>query len=420
MKIRIDIQVERWSIDRLIPRITNPRTHTPEQVAQVAASMKEFGWTNPILVGGDNDVLAGHARLLAARQLGMTEVPVIQLGHLSEAQRRALVIADNQLAISGASWDEASLRLELAALHEESFDLSLVGFDDEELARLLAAEEAAEGLTDEDAVPDVAETPVTMPGDRWLLGKDHILLVGDATVPADVERLMAGDSADLVFIDTPYNTDYEGYTEERLTIQNDRMSDTDFKRFLEAVFRSCRTAIKPGASLYACHSSSWQREFQNALEAAGFEVRCQIIWAKNTFAWGFGRYKFQHEPIFYCHVAGQSDAWYGDKSQSTLWQENKPSANRLHPTMKPVELVERALVNSSKAGDICGDFCAGAGSTLIACERRGRKARLIEIDPKYAQVIIVRWQQYSGQCATLDGDGRTFDEIAQQRRQGAA
>jgi DNA modification methylase len=308
----------------------------------------------------------------------------------------------------------------LAALSEQSFDLSLVGFDDEELARLLAAEEATEGLTDEDAVPEVAETPVTMPGDCWRLGKDHILLVGDATVPTDVERLMAGDSADLVFIDTPYNTDYEGYTEERLTIQNDRMSDTDFKHFLEAVFRSCHAAIKPGASMYVCHSSSWQREFQNALEAAGFEVRCQIIWAKNTFAWGFGRYKFQHEPIFYCHVARQSDAWYGDKSQSTLWQENKPTANRLHPTMKPVELVERALVNSSKAGDICADFCAGAGSTLIACERRGRKARLIEIDPKYAQVIIVRWQQYSGKCATLDGDGRTFEEIAHQRRQEAA
>jgi DNA modification methylase len=243
--------------------------------------------------------------------------------------------------------------------------------------------------------------------------------VGDATDPADVERLMAGDSADLVFIDTPYNTDYEGYTEEHLTIQNDRMSGTDFRQFLESVFRSCRTAIKSGASLYVCHSSSWQREFQNALEAAGFEVRCQIIWAKNTFAWGFGRYKFQHEPIFYCHVAGQSDAWYGDKTQSTLWQENKPAANRLHPTMKPVELVERALLNSSKAGDICGDFCAGAGSTLIACERRGRKARLIEIDPRYAQVIIVRWQQYSGKCATLDGDGRTFEEIAVERQKGA-
>ena len=420
MEIRINIQVERWPIGRLIPRVTNPRTHTPEQVTQVGASMKEFGWTNPILVGADNDVLAGHARLAAARRLGMTEVPVIQLGHLSESQRRALVIADNQLAISGASWDEEILRLELEALHEESFDLSLVGFDDEELARLLAAADAVEGQTDEDAVPDVAEAPVSLPGDLWWLGKDHKLLVGDATAPADVARLMAGDVADLVFIDTPYNTNYEGYTEEHLTIQNDRMSDTEFKQFLEAVFRSCRGAIKPGASLYVCHSSSWQREFQNALEAAGFEVRCQIIWAKNTFAWGFGRYKFQHEPIFYCHVAGETDPWYGDKSQSTLWQENKPAANRLHPTMKPVELVERALVNSSKAGDICGDFCAGAGSTLIACERRGRKARLIEIDPRYAQVIIVRWQQYSGKCATLDGDGRTFDEVAQQRRKEAA
>jgi DNA modification methylase len=420
MEIRINIQVERWPISRLIPRVTNPRTHSPEQVAQVAASMEEFGWTNPILVGADNDVLAGHARLLAARQLGMTEVPVIQLGHLTEAQRRALVIADNQLAITGAGWDEETLRLELAALREESFDLNLVGFDDEDLARLLAAADAAEGLTDEDAVPDVSEAPIAVPGDLWLLGKDHRLLVGDATVQTDVQRLMGGDMADLVFIDTPYNCAYAGYTQEHLTIQNDRMSNTEFKQFLEAVFRSCRAAIKSGASLYACHSSSWQREFQNALEAAGFEVRCQIIWAKNTFAWGFGRYKFQHEPIFYCHVAGETDPWYGDKSQSTLWQENKPSANRLHPTMKPVELVERALVNSSKAGDICGDFCAGAGSTLIACERRGRKARLIEIDPKYAQVIIVRWQQYSGQCATLDGDGRTFDEIAQQRRQGAA
>jgi DNA modification methylase len=420
MEIRINIQVERWPISRLIPRVTNPRTHSPEQVAQVAASMEEFGWTNPILVGADNDVLAGHARLLAARQLGMTEVPVIQLGHLTEAQRRALVIADNQLAITGAGWDEETLRLELAALREESFDLNLVGFDDEDLARLLAAADAAEGLTDEDAVPDVSEAPIAVPGDLWLLGKDHRLLVGDATVQTDVQRLMGGDMADLVFIDTPYNCAYAGYTQEHLTIQNDRMSNTEFKQFLEAVFRSCRAAIKSGASLYACHSSSWQREFQNALEAAGFEVRCQIIWAKNTFAWGFGRYKFQHEPIFYCHVAGETDPWYGDKSQSTLWQENKPAANRLHPTMKPVELVERALVNSSKAGDICGDFCAGAGSTLIACERRGRKARLIEIDPKYAQVIIVRWQQYSGKSATLDGDGRTFEEIAQQRRKEAA
>jgi DNA modification methylase len=418
MQININIQVERRPISELIPRITNPRTHSAEQIAQIAGSIREWGWTNPILVGADNDVLAGHARLLAARELKVTEVPVIQLGHLSEAQRRALVIADNQLALN-AGWDETSLRIELQVLQEAEFDLSLIGFDDEELARLLAAQEATTGLTDEDDVPELQANPICLPADLWTLG-DHKLLVGDATVPADIERLMAGDSADLVFIDTPYNTDYEGYTEDHLTIQNDRMSDAQFKQFLEAVFRSCRAAIKPGASLYVCHSSSWQREFQNALEAAGFEVRCQIIWAKNTFAWGFGRYKFQHEPIYYRHVAGQSDAWYGDKSQSTLWQENKPAANRLHPTMKPVELVEGALVNSSKAGNICGDFCAGAGSTLIAWERRGRKARLMEIDPKYAQVIIVRWQQYSGKCATLGGDGRTFDEVALERRKEAA
>jgi DNA modification methylase len=380
--------------------------------------MREFGWTNPILVGADNDVIAGHARLLAARQLGVAEVPVIQLGHLTEAQRRALVIADNQLALN-AGWSEESLRIELAALQEADFDLSIVGFDDEELARLLAAEEATTGLTDEDCVPEVPEVPISVAGDRWRLGP-HSLLVGDATNAEDVARLMNGNSADLVFTDPPYNVDYEGYTADRLTIQGDRMTEEQFCEFLATTFGNYRKIVKPGASLYVCHPSSWQREFQNALEATGFEVRCQIIWAKNTFAWGFGRYKFKHEPLFYCHVAGQSDAWYGDKSQSTLWEENKPAANRLHPTMKPVELIERALLNSSKAGDLVADFFGGSGSTLIACERRNRKARLMEIDPRYADVICRRYQEYVGKPAALEGDGRNFDEIAQQRRKEAA
>jgi DNA modification methylase len=414
------LKIEYWPISRIKRRPNNPRAHSAVQKRQIANSILEFNWTNPILVDGEGGLLAGHGRLDAAEEiLHMTEVPVIVLDHLSPAQQRALVIADNQIALN-AGWSEETLRVELQALQEAEFDVSLVGFDDEDLARLLATEDATTGLTDADDAPDIAETPVTLSGDRWLLGRDHILLVGDATIPADVERLMAGDSADLVFLDPPYNSGYTGYTEQHLTIQNDRMSDADFKHFLEAVFRSCRSAIKRGASMYVCHSSSWQREFQNALESAGFEVRCQIIWAKNTFAWGFGRYKFQHEPLFYCHVAGQTDAWYGDKSQSTLWEESKPAASRLHPTMKPVALVERALLNSSQAGDICADLCAGAGSTLIACECRGRKARLMELDPKYAQVIIVRWQQYSGKCATLDGDGRTFEQIAQLRRQEAA
>jgi DNA modification methylase len=230
---------------------------------------------------------------------------------------------------------------------------------------------------------------------------------------------MAGDAADLIFTDPPYNVDYEGYTEDHLKIKGDRMADGQFKQFLEATFRSCRSVVKPGASLYVCHSSSWQREFQNALEAAGFAVRCQIIWAKNTFAWGFGRYKFQHEPMFYCHVAGEKDSWYGNKSQSTLWEEKKPAANRLHPTMKPVELIERALLNSSKAGDVVADLFGGSGSTLVACERRNRKSRLMELDPCYADVICQRYSDYVGRPAVLDGDGRTFEEVARERGEAA-
>ena len=415
----IDIQIERWPIERLIPRVNNPRTHSREQVANIAASIREFGWTNPILVGADDDIIAGHARVLAARKLGMDEVPVIVMKHLSPAQRRALVIADNQLAIAGAGWDEEMLRIELAILHEEDYNLDLVGFDDIELQRLLEAQEAAPGLTDEDSIPELPETPVTLPRDVWHLG-DHRVLCGDATVRADVDRLMAGAAADLVFTDPPFNVSVHGYTEKKLTIMNDDMPPEEFRRFLLAIFSSYRQIVKPGASMYVCHSSSWQREFQNALEAAGFEARCQLIWSKNHFAWGFGRYKFQHEPIFYCHVAGQKDAWYGDKSQSTLWEEKKPAANRIHPTAKPIELVERALANSSKAGDIVADLFGGSGSTLIACERRGRKARLMEIDPIYVDCIVRRWQEFTGKQAVLEGDGCSFDEIAKERAGVAA
>jgi DNA modification methylase len=243
----------------------------------------------------------------------------------------------------------------------------------------------------------------------------HRVACGDATARTDVEKLMASGAADLVFCDPPYNVGYQGYTKEKLEILGDRMTPAQFQQFLLVTFTNYRAIVKPGASIYVFHSSSSQREFQNAIEAAGFAVRCQIVWAKNTFAWGFGRYKFQHEPLFYGHVAGQKDAWYGDKSQSTLWQEKKPTANRIHPTAKPVELVERALLNSSKAGDIVADLFGGSGSTLIACERRGRTARLMELDPRYADCIVRRWQEYTGKRGVLAGDGRTFDEIRSER-----
>jgi DNA modification methylase len=406
-------RIEHWAIDKLIPFARNPRTHSDTQVAQIAASIAEFGFNNPILVDTKAGIIAGHGRLLAARKLQLQEVPVIVLDHLTDAQKRAYVIADNQLALN-AGWDDELLRSEIAALQDEDFNVRLIGFDDEELALILAAQDAEDGQTDEDDVPELPQTPVSVAGDLWILG-NHRLLVGDATDETNIPRLMAGDAADLIFTDPPYNVDYEGYTEKKLKIKGDRMSPGEFREFLEKAFRSCRALVKSGASLYVCHSSSWQREFQDALETAGFQVRCQIIWAKNTFAWGFGRYKFQHEPMFYAHVAAEKDPWYGDKSQSTLWQEKKPAANRIHPTAKPVELVERALLNSSKSGDIVADLFGGSGSTLIACERRGRKARLMEIDPKYADCIVKRYQEYTGKLATLEGDGRVFEAISMER-----
>ncbi len=407
-------RIEIWPIARLIPYARNPRTHSDQQVMQIAASIAEFGFVNPVLVATDDGIIAGHGRMLGAQQLNLKEVPVIVLDHLTPAQRRAYLLADNKLA-ELAGWDEDLLRRELKELELANFDMEVIGFSDEELRGLLAEpDEVNPGLTDEDAAPEAPATPVSQEGDLWLLG-NHRVLCGDATHRDHVQRLMATEHADLVFTDPPYNVDYEGYTEEKLKIKGDRMKPAEFDRFLRKAFTSYCAAVKTGASIYICHASSVQREFQNAIEKAGFEVRCQIIWAKNTFAWGFGRYKFQHEPIFYCHVEGKSDAWYGDKSQSTLWQEKKPAANRLHPTMKPVELIERALNNSSKSDDCVLDLFGGSGSTLIACERRNRNARLMEVDPKYTDVIVKRWQEYTGQQATLASEDRSFDEISVER-----
>ncbi len=386
-----------------------PGSGAPGAVDKLAASIREYGFRQPIVVGVDDVIIIGHLRLAAAKQLGLQEVPVHVARELSPTQVKGLRIMDNR-SHQESDWDLALLAPEIADLRALAFDLSLTGFDGRELDGLLATE----GDDKADSAPPLPEVAASQPGDLWLLGT-HRLLCGDSTQQEAVARLCGPALADLVFTDPPYNVDYEGYTGDKLTIQGDRMTPEDFRRFLMAAFSCYRSILKPGASLYVCHASTVQREFQNALETAGLEVRCQIIWAKNTFAWGFGRYKFQHEPIFYCHIAGQSDAWYGDKSQSTLWLEKKPAANRLHPTMKPVELIERALLNSSKAGDVIVDLFGGSGSTLIGCERRGRQALLMEIDPKYTDVIVNRWQAFTGREATLETDGRTFDEIRSER-----
>ena len=403
-----NLAVQVWPINKLIPYARNARTHTEEQVAQVAASIVEFGWTNPILVGSDGIIIAGHARLAAARKLKMSDVPVIVLDHLTETQRRALVLADNRLALS-AGWDEEMLRVELESLKEDAFDLDLVGFTDEEIEEFLAEpEQAKTGLTDDDAVPDEQERVVSVAGDMWVMG-NHRLLCGDATVLADVEKVLAGGLADMVFTDPPYNINYEGRTEKKLKIQNDKLGSKfyDFLRDASANLLSvCKGAV------YICMSSSELHTLHSAFLEAGGHWSTFIIWVKNHFTLGWGDYRRQYEPILYGWREGNKHFWCGDRNQGDAWMVNRPAANREHPTMKPVELVERALRNNSKSRDTILDPFGGSGTTIIACEKMGRQARVIELDPKYCDVIVRRWQGFTGEVARLDGSGRAFDDVA--------
>lgn len=406
--------VQIWPIDRLLPYIRNARTHSDEQIAQVAASIQEFGWTNPILVGGDGVIIAGHARLAAARKLGMTEVPVIVLGHLTETQRRALVLADNKLALN-AGWDEEMLRVELESLKQDDFNLDLVGFTSGELDDLLRdPEETREGLTDEDDAPEPQETTVTVPGDVWLLG-EHRLLCGDATQMEAVEKVLAGGLADMVFCDPPYNVNYGATMKDKLRgkshrkIANDNLGD-GFEQFLHDACVNLLTVTK--GAIYICMSSSELHTLQKAFTEAGGHWSTFVIWAKNTFTMGRSDYQRQYEPILYGWKEGTDHYWCGARDQGDVWFVKKPVVNDLHPTMKPVELVERALRNSSKSRDTVLDPFGGSGTTLVACEKAGRQARLIELEPKYCDVIIRRWQAWTGKPARHVDSGRTFNEVA--------
>ena len=412
-----NLQVVKWPIEKLIPYARNARTHSDEQVIQIAASIAEFGWTNPVLIGPDGIVIAGHARLLAALKLGLTEVPVIVLDHLTETQRRALVIADNQLAIRGAAWDEEMLRVELESLEEDGFDLDLVGFTDEELEELLREpDQAVAGNTDEDAVPEEPEKAVTVPGDVWILG-NHRLLCGDAIQFNSFEKVLAGGLADMVFTDPPYNVNYGATMKDKLRgknrpIKNDNLGD-GFEPFLRD---SCANilAVTKGA-VYICMSSSELATLQKVFREAGGHWSTFVIWAKNTFTIGRSDYQRQYEPILYGWKEGTDHYWCGARDQGDVWFVKKPVANDLHPTMKPVELIERAIRNSSKSRDTILDPFGGSGSTLIACEKSGRQGRMIELEPKYSDVAILRWQEFTGKLAVLEADGRSFDEIVAER-----
>lgn len=447
------MQIQMIAPGLLIPYAHNARTHSPEQLAQIRASMVEFGFTNPILVDADMGIIAGHGRQEAALQLGLAEVPVVVLPHLSEAQRRALIIADNKIA-ENAGWDEVLLRQELAALSAEAFDMDLLGFSDAELDSLLADAALEDdtpppSLGDPDFVPDPPKAkPVSRRGDIWLLGK-HRLMCGDSTSREDMDLLCAGVEVDAVWTDPPYNVNYEGTAGK---IQNDNMESGAFRRFLCEAFSAAFGSMKAGAPIYVAHADTEGLNFRAAFRDAGFKLSGCLVWVKPSLVLGRSDYQWRHEPILYGWKPGAAHSWFGARNKTTvfegarppvramadgsvqidvggevfvvrgeamtiesheggvIWHE-KPAKNGEHPTMKPVGLICEMLENSTKPGAVVLDPFGGSGSTMIACHKLGRSSRLMELDEKFCDVIVNRWQTYTSLEARREIDGKTFAEV---------
>jgi DNA modification methylase len=404
-------QIEHLLVSSLIPYARNSRTHSDEQVSQIAGSIREFGFTNPVLIDADGTIIAGHGRVMAAKKLGLETVPCIRLGHLTPSQVRAYVIADNKLALN-AGWDDQMLRSELESLQEDGFNMDLTGFSDEELAELLEPE-VVEGETDPDQTPEVPVEPITKLGDVWILG-NHRLMCGDSTRIESAKRLMGDDLADLLITDPPYNVDMTAKNEmlqkagkarkdeSTFGIQNDKMSDDDFRQFLRDVYSTANSVMRDGAVFYIWHADSEGYNFRGACIDVEWKIRQCLVWVKSVFAIGRSDYHWKHEPCLYGWKDGASHYWGSDRSQTTVLDFKKPAKSELHPTMKPVELFEYQIGNSSKANDVVLDLFGGSGTTAIACERLSRKARLMELDPKYCDVIVKRWEDFTGKKAVLE------------------
>ena len=401
-------QIEHRSVEALVPFASNSRTHSDAQIAQIAASIQEFGWTNPLLIDEVGGIIAGHGRLLAAKLIGADEVPCLVIEGLSEAQKRALVLADNKLAMN-AGWDMDLLASELAALGDGGFDLSLIGFSDDELAGLLA--DKTVGLTDPDNVPPAPADPVTVPGDVWLLGK-HRLVCGDSTDADIVAKCLNGVEPHLMVTDPPYGVEYDaswrddraGKTGETGTATGKVLNDD------QADWREV-WSLFPGDVAYVWHADLRARQVVESLEACGFAMRAQIIWAKSQLAMSRGHYHFQHEPCWYAVRKSATGHWHGDRKQTTLWQIDKPQKSETgHSTQKPVECMRRPIENNSSAGQAVYEPFSGSGTTIIAGEMTGRSIHAIELSPAYVDVAVIRWQEFTGKQAVHE-DGRLFDDL---------
>ena len=412
---RAEARLEYRAIAELAPYIRNARTHSDNQISQIARSIEEFGWTNPVLVDGENGIIAGHGRVLAAERLGIETVPVIELGHFTPEQKRAYILADNKLG-ENAGWDEGLLGMELSELNEFGVDISVIGFSEDELAGYLNTE-LPQGLVADDEVPTTSEQPVSRSGDTWLLGS-HRLVCGDATHADTYSRLMDGDKASLIFTDPPYGMAYGGGRAAGTTphgarvkahgmILNDELVGDRLVGLVRDALSHALGVSASDAAAYVCATLRTYREFVMAMVEAGYETKGCIVWDKGSIGLGNAHYRPQHEFLLY-----RPGRWFGGKGESDVWRLSRDaSTSYKHPTQKPVELIMHALENSSRPGDIVLDCFGGSGSTLVACEKSARHARLIELDPRYCDVIISRWQDWTGKQAVSE-DGRVFDDLA--------
>lgn len=408
LKTTGDIKIDHAKVADLVPYVANSRTHSDEQVAQIAASIKEFGFTNPILTDGEGGIIAGHGRLLAARKLGLAEVPTIALTGLTAAQKRAYVIADNKLALN-AGWDMDLLQSELAGLGDEGFDLSLIGFNDDELAALLA--EKTEGLTDPDDVPEVSADPVSVLGDVWVLGK-HRIVCGDSTDADAVAKCLNGVEPHLMVTDPPYGVEYDASWRHRAGVNTATAATGKVLNDDKADWREA-WALFPGDVAYVWHADRFSPVVAGSLETHSFQMRALIIWNKSSMVLGRGDYHPKHEPCWYAVRKGKTGHYVGGRKQTTVWDIDKPQKSETgHSTQKPVECMKRPIENNSSAGQAVYEPFSGSGTTIIAGEMTGRSIHAIELSPAYVDVAIKRWQDFTGEQAVHAETGKTFAEMA--------
>ncbi|WP_294143857.1 site-specific DNA-methyltransferase [uncultured Clostridium sp.] len=402
---RTTTEMQLISISKLIPYVNNARTHSAEQVNKLRSSLREFGFVNPVIIDSAYNVIAGHGRILASKEEGIEEVPCVLVDYLTEAQKKAYILADNRMAMD-AGWDEELLRVEIEALQGEDFDIGLTGFDEKDIAELFAGDNNDTKDDDFDVDEELQKPPVTKSGDVWLLG-NHRLICGDSTKEATYTVLMDGKKANLVVTDPPYNVNYEGSAGK---IQNDSMNEEAFEKFLFDAYTQMNTVMADDGSIYVFHSDSHGLAFRKAFEDAGFYLSGCCIWKKQSLVLGRSPYQWQHEPCLYGWKKKGKHQWYSDRKQTTIWEFDKPKKNGDHPTMKPIPLIAYPIKNSSMSNCIVLDPFGGSGSTLIASEQLGRICYTIELDEKYCDVIVKRYieQVGSADAVSVIRDGETI------------